>query len=351
MIFRLSTIIERLGGTLDGADVDVRSIAPTDVALNSELTFLTDKKYFKNLSSCMAGAIIINLNHKDEVRAKLPNTPLILSDNPYLYYSNVVRLFYPQKNLALGIRDTARIGINAQIGDNPAISHHVTIGDNVKIGKNCQIYPSVTIGDGVIIGDNVVIYPSATIFANVKIGDRCIFHSGCVVGSDGFGYAPDDKKVWHKIPQVGGVILGNDVEIGTNTTVDSGAILPTIIEDGVKIDNLVQIAHNVKIGTHTAIAANAGIAGGTEIGSYCQIGGGTNIIGHISIASYTVIGAASGVSKSLPKADLYSSAFPCASYKEWAKNVAYFRNLSVMNQRIKNLELALAKLSEGGSVE
>lgn len=347
MSFKLSEIINRYGGNLDGADLIVTGLAPTNTAKADELTFLTDKKYFKALPDCRASAIIIKDADRDEVRHVLPTVSLIVTDNPYLYYSKAVNLFHPRRNLELGVKNTASIGLNTEIGDNPAIANHVAIGNDVKIGKNCQIYPSVTICDGVVIGDDVIIYPGVTIYQDVKIGSGCIFHSGCVIGSDGFGYAPDASRTWHKIPQVGSVIIGNNVEIGANTTIDRGALEMTVIDDGVKIDNLVQIAHNVQVGAHTAIAANAGIAGGTRIGKYCQIGGGTNIIGHISIADYTVVGAASGVSKSLIKPDLYSSALPCASYKEWARTVAYIRNLSTTNERIKNLELALMKLQQG----
>lgn len=335
MQYRLSEIVANLGGSLDGADVTVSAIAQTDRAKPGELTFLTDKKYIKTLPNCQASAII--LSDKDAQTLSL-SIPKIISDNPYLYYSRVVNLFHPKPKLAVGVKDTVKIGKNTSIGKNAAIYDYVVIGENSQIGDNCQIHSGVIIGDNVVIANDVIIYPKVVIYSEVTIGSNCSLQSGCVIGSDGFGYAPDASRHWHKIPQIGGVVIGNDVEIGANTTVDSGALSPTIIEDGVKIDNLVQIAHNVKLGAHTAIAAQVGIAGGTTIGKHCQIGGAAGITGHVTIADYTVIGGASNVSKDITVADIYSSGIPAFQYKEWAKIMVYMRNWSDTQDRIKKLE-------------
>lgn len=341
MQYKLSEIVVNLGGVLEGNDVDVSAIAATNVAKPGELTFLTDKKYIKNLPNCLASAIIVSRTDAELIPSHISK---IISDNPYLYYSRVVSLFHPRQNLLVGIKDTAKIGKNTIIGSNAAIADYVVIGANSQIGSNCQIFPNVVIGDNVIIGDNVVIHSQASIYTNVTIGHNCSLHSGCVIGADGFGYAPDNKRQWHKIPQVGGVVIGNNVEIGANTTIDSGALDATIIEDGVKVDNLVQIAHNVRLGAHTAIAAAVGIAGGTVIGKHCQIGGGAGIIGHVNIADYTVIGGASNVSKDIIVADIYSSGIPAFQYKEWAKIMVYMRNWSDTQEKIKNLEKELNNL-------
>jgi UDP-3-O-[3-hydroxymyristoyl] glucosamine N-acyltransferase len=341
MQYKLSEIIAKFGGVLDGADVIVSAIASTNTAKAGDLTFLTDKKYFKNLPMCKASAIIVS---DKDAKVIVHDASKIISDNPYLYYSKVVSLFNPLQSLPVGIKDTVKIGKNTTIGNKAAIGDYVVVGDDCQIGNNCQIYPGVIIGNNVIIGDDAIVYSNAVIYSRVKIGNNCSFHSGCIIGSDGFGYAPDQAKKWHKIPQVGGVIIGNDVEIGANTTIDSGALEATMIEDGVKIDNLVQIAHNVRLGAHTAIAAAVGIAGGTSIGRHCQIGGGAGITGHVTIADYTVIGGASVVSKDVTVADLYSSAIPAFQYKEWAKIMVYMRNWSQTQEKIKNMEQELKEL-------
>jgi UDP-3-O-[3-hydroxymyristoyl] glucosamine N-acyltransferase len=343
--YRLSEIVAALGGKLDGPDVLVSAIAQTDKAKAGELTFLTDKKYIKTLPNCQASAIIISDKDANTLNLSIPK---IISDNPYLYYSRVVDLFHPKPRMSVGIKDTVKISKNTSIGKNAAIGDYVVIGENSHIGDNCQIHSGVVIGDNVFIGNDAIIYPKVVIYSAVKIGNNCSLQSGCIIGSDGFGYAPDANRHWHKIPQVGGVVIGNDVEVGANTTIDSGALGPTIIEDGVKIDNLVQIAHNVKLGAHTAIAAQAGIAGGTTIGKYCQIAGAAGITGHVTIADYTVIGGASNVSKDITVADIYSSGIPAFQYKEWAKIMVYMRNWSDTQDRIKKLEHGLSACLENG---
>jgi len=350
MSYRLSEIIAKFGGKLVGADIVVDAIAATNNATVNQLTFLSDKKYQKDLVNCKAGAIIISSQDAivlDNLNNKMSK---IISDNPYLYYSRVSGLFYPHKNLVAEIKDSCKLGKNVEIGSNPAIADYVVIGNNTKIGHNCQIYPHVVIGDDVVIGDNIIIYPHVTLYSNVKIGNSCIIHSGTVIGADGFGYAQDKDKAWHKISQVGGVVIGNDVEIGANATIDNGALSPTIIEDGVKIDNLVQIAHNNQIGAHAAIAAQVGIAGGTIIGKYCRIGGASGITGHIRIADHTAIGAASNVSKDIVTPDIYSSGIPVFPYKEWARIMVYMRNWSQNNDKLKTLENQVKELNNYLSV-
>lgn len=337
--FKLSEIISRFGGKLVGEDVYVKGVAPTTTALASDITFITSDKYKKELMGCQAGAIIVSLQD-----AHLIDIPKIITTNPYLYFSYVSRLFHPLKPITPGIKDTVKIGDNSFVSQSSAIDDYVIIGQNTKIGERCHIHPGVVIGDNVIIGDDVIIYPNVVIYDKVIIGNNCTFHAGAVIGSDGFGYAPDSAKKWHKIPQVGGVIIGNKVEIGANTTIDSGTLSPTIIKDGVIIDNLVQIAHNVEIGEHSAIAACAGIAGGTKIGKHCQIGGASNIIGQIEIADYSAVGGATTVTKSITEPGVYFSIYPFSSYKDWARNAAHVRNLDQMAKRLKNLEEELKAL-------
>ncbi len=329
----LSDLVKRFGGELVGEDILISDIAPIEMVKSNEITFLVDAKYKKQLENTNASAIIVSVENSENI-----DIPKIITDNPYWYFSQISQLFHVRKKLPVGISKTAVISDSSTIADSPHISHYVVIGENVTIKNNCQIYSHVIIGDNVTIGENVIIYPNVTIYDNVKIGDNCILHSGVVIGSDGFGNARDNKKEWSDIPQIGGVVIGNNVNIGANTTIDCGTFTPTIIEDGVVIDNLVQIAHNVKIGAHTGIAACVGIAGSTTIGKYCQLGGGCAITGHITIADNTVIGGHTGVTKSITKPDLYFSVYPFSTLKEWAKNAVHVRNLDSIYKRLKTLE-------------
>jgi UDP-3-O-[3-hydroxymyristoyl] glucosamine N-acyltransferase len=342
MKFKLSQLVQKFGGELDGADVEISSILPTNLATQGCITFLTDSKYKKDLANTLASAVILSKKDIDNI-----STPKIITDNPYWYFSQVSQLLNPRRQLNVGIKSTVILGDNMIIGNNPAISDYVIIGNNVTIGNNCQIHPHVVIGDNVIIGDNVTLFANTTIYDHVTIGNDCMIHSGAVIGSDGFGNAQDSSKRWSKIPQIGGVQIGNNVEIGANTTIDSGTFSPTIINDYVVIDNLVQIAHNVEIGSYTGIAACVGIAGSSKIGKYCLLGGGCGITGHVTIADHTVIGAATGISKSITKPDLYFASYPFSAYKDWAKNAVHIRNLHDMYLKIKSLEQKIEQLETG----
>ena len=346
MQYKLSELIEKFGGVLHGKDVTVSAIMPTDIALTGEITFFSDKKYAKELAICKASAIIICASDLDKV-----DIPAIICDDPYLYFAKVSRLFNPLPQLPRGISSNSIIDVSATIGNNCAISHNVVIGAKSVIGNNVQIYPGSVIGDNVIIGDNVTIYANVSIYSKVKIGNNCAFHSGVVIGSDGFGYAPDAKKERHKIPQVGGVVICNNVEIGANTTVDGGTFSPTIIEEGVVIDNLVQIGHNVKIGAHATIAAKVGIGGSSVIGKYCILAGGALISDHINICDHAVIGGFTGIGKNITTPDLYMAAYPFSTYKDYAKNAIHVRHLNEMNQRVKALEKQFEELRGDANVD
>ena len=343
MKFRLSELIEKFGGELCGEDIEVSSICPTNLVKEGGITFLTNNKYKKDLTNTLASAVIVSQNDIEDI-----NIPKIVTNNPYWYFSKVSQLFNPRKQLSCGIKSNVVISNTAKFGVNPNVSDFVSIGDNVIIGNNCQIHPNVVIGNDVKIGDNIIIFSNVTIYDNVTIGNDCVLHSGVVIGSDGFGNAQDEEKRWSRIPQVGGVIIGDNVDIGSNTTIDAGTFSPTIIGNYVVIDNLVQIAHNVEIGSYTGTAACAGIAGSTKIGKYCMLGGGCGITGHITIADHTVIGAATGVTKSINKPDLYFSIYPISNLKEWAKNAVHIKGLHDMYNKIKDLEKKI-EILEGES--
>ncbi len=339
MQYKLSELVAKFGGRLVGDDISVNAIAPTDLATNNHITFLSDPKYKKALASCQASAIII----REEDATDL-NLPQIITDNPYYYFSLVSNLFNPRRKLSSQIAQSAIIDPTSKIAANPAISHHVVIGANSSIGQNCQIFANVVIGDNVIIGDNITIYPNVTIYDKVTIGNDCVLHSGAVIGSDGFGNAQDAKRHYHRIPQIGGVVIGDRVEIGANTTVDCGTFEPTIIKDGARIDNLVQIAHNVTIGAHTGIASQVGIAGNTKIGNHVMLGGNAGIADHVEICDYTVIGASSNVGKNITKPGLYSCGMTAMEYKEWAKAYVHLRNIDKMNTKIREMQAKITQL-------
>lgn len=339
MHYKLSELVAKFGGRLVGEDISVNAIGPTDLAKANDITFLSDNKFKKLLATCQAGAIIIKEEDANDV-----SIPKIITDNPYFYFSQVSNLFNPRRKLALGIMPSAYIDQSAKIGSNPAISHNVVVGANSTIGENCQIFPNVVIGEDVHIGDNVTIYPNVTIYDKVTIGSDCVFHSGAAIGSDGFGNAKDAKMQYHRIPQIGGVIIGNKVEIGSNTTIDCGTFEPTIIEDGARVDNLVQIAHNVKIGAHTGIASQVGIAGNSVIGRHCMLAGNAGIADHVEICDYTVIGGSSNVGKNITKPGLYSCGMTAMEYKEWAKTYVHIRNLDKLNTKVKDLYAKIEKL-------
>ena len=339
MNIKLSEIVAKFGGELVGEDLTISSIAPTNLAQSGQITFLSDNKFKKNLINCQADAIIIKAEDADGI-----NIPKIITHNPYFYFSQVSSFLNPRRKLKIGIAPSAYIDESSCIGQNVAIAHHVAIGENVKIGDNCQIFPNVVIGDNVIIGDNTTIYPTAVIYDNIQIGNGCVIHSGAAIGSDGFGNAKDDKMTYHRIPQIGGVIIGNNVEIGSNTTIDCGTFEATIIADGVSIDNLVQIAHNVKIGAHTGIASQVGIAGNSKIGRYCMLAGNVGIADHVEICDHTVISASSNVAKNITKPALYACGMTVMEYKDWAKTFVHLRNIDKLNQKVKELYNKLEQL-------
>jgi UDP-3-O-[3-hydroxymyristoyl] glucosamine N-acyltransferase len=291
----------------------ITGIGSLDNAGSGEITFLKSHHYSKYLATTKAAAIIALPEH-----AKQNSGNWIIVDDPYLAYAKISRFFDDVPIAAPGIHATALIGEDCEIGAGTSIGPYCVIGHRVKIGKNVQIAASCVVSDDVVIGEKTKLYANVVLYHKVKIGKRGLLHSGAVIGSDGFGNA-NEKGVWHKIYQLGSVIIGDDVEIGANTTIDRGAICDTIIEDGVKLDNQIQIGHNVHIGAHTAIAGCTGIAGSTKIGRYCMIGGGVGITGHIEVTDGVIIGGKSAVGKSITKPGMYASSIPAMAYRAWGR--------------------------------
>lgn len=339
--FQLSEIAARLGGRVLGdASVRIAQIATLDSAQPDQISFLTNSKYRAQLAETKAGALILS-----EADADATELPRIISDNPYAYFAKVSAMLNPLPEVRPGIHPSAVIGAGAQVDATASVAATAVIGEGAKIGAHSVIGEGCSIGENVVIGSHARLYPRVVIYHDCVIGDNLIAHSGVVIGGDGFGIAMDNGH-WVKIPQIGRVVIGNDVEIGANTTIDRGALSDTVIEEGVKLDNQIQIAHNVRIGAHTAIAGCVGIAGSATIGKYCRIGGSAGILGHLQIADNVEIASFTLVGKSIREAGSYAGIFPFAKAEDWRKNSVHLRHLDELAGRIKALEKQLKVLSD-----
>lgn len=332
--YKLSELAAILAANLVGdGECIITKIAPLDQAKEGAISFLENPSYKKHLPSTHASAVILTA----ECAQGAPGNVLIVP-NPYLAYAKISALFDPAPNIPTGIHSTVIMGKECAIAVSAKIAPYCVIGNRVKIGERVEINPHCVIGDDVVIGDDSKLYPNITVYYGVRIGQRAIFHSGVVIGSDGFGMA-NDKGVWTKIHQLASVIIGDDVELGANTTVDRGALENTVIEDGVKIDNQVQVAHNVKIGAHTAIAGCTGIAGSVTIGKYCMIGGCVGINGHIKIADRTIVTGMSAIGKTIDTpGGIYASGIPAMPHRTWWRVLARMSQLEELVHRVSKLE-------------
>ena len=335
----LSTLAEHVGGYVVGDEGSlIESVATLKNASKGDISFLTNLKYKSELRATQASAVILSEKH-----AKECITNALVVENPHSAYAKIATLLYPNKTEQHGIHPTALVGQNCQIdescwiGPNCVIENGVTVRAGSVIGAGCYL------GRDVIIGQECELLAGVTIMPGCRLADRVLIHPGVVIGADGFGQAYDNGK-WIKVPQVGAVQIGNDVEIGANSNIDRGTIEDTIIEDGVKMDNLIQIAHNVHIGKNTVIAASSAVAGSTSIGENCIIGGLVGIVGHISIVDNVTITGRSSVLQSIKEPGVYSSSTPLEPNKHWHKNHIRFKQLDEMAKRIKALEKELETL-------
>ena len=337
--YRLSEIAERLGGRVLGrAETRISQVATLEAAKPEHISFLTNSKYRAKLDLTRAGAVILG-----EADAEATGLPRIISDNPYAYFARVSALLNPMPEVKPGIDPGAFIGPGAKIDASASIAAAAVIGAGATIGAHSVIGSGCHIGENVVVGSNARFYPRVVVYHGCVIGDNLIAHAGAVIGSDGFGHAMDQGR-WVKIPQIGRVVIGNDVEIGANTTIDRGALDDTVIEDGVKLDNQIQIAHNVRIGAHTAIAGCVGIAGSTTIGEYCLIGGSAGILGHLQIADHVEIAAFTLIGKSIREPGSYAGIFPFSRTDEWRKTAAQLRHLDELAHKIKSLQQEIEEL-------
>ncbi len=342
--YTLSEISGQLGGEVVGnGQVRITQVATLARAQPDHLSFLTNPKYRSQLATTSAGAVVVGSNDRDAT-----DRPRIVASNPYAYVARVLALLNPPWREAAGIHASASVHSSARVDATAAIGPHAVVGANASVGARCQIGAGATIGANTHLGEDCIVYPQAAIYHACKLGRRVIVHSGAVIGADGFGFAPDGGA-WVKIPQIGGVLIGDDVEIGANTTIDRGALDDTVIEEGVKLDNQIQIAHNVRIGAHTVMAACVGVAGSTIIGKHCMIGGAAGIIGHLSIADNTTISVGTFVTKSITEPGTYTAVLSAEPHRDWLKLNARLRRLDEMTERLRALEHKIQELERNKS--
>lgn len=344
MNFKLSEITARLGGVLVGEDVVVNRVSSVANAQAGHVTFLTESKYLAALTMTKASAIILSAENQH-----LTELPRIVTDNPYAYFAKVSALLNPTLEVTPGIAASAVIDSTAQVPASCSIGPNVVIEANVELGEGVVIGSASVVGKGTLIGAGSRIQSNVVIYHGCKIGQSCHVASGTVIGADGFGYA-NQSGAWVKIPQVGRVIIGNNVDIGANSTIDRGALDDTIIEDGVKLDNLIQVGHNCIIGEHSVIAGCVGIAGSAKIGKRCRIGGAAMILGHLEIADEVTVSPGSMITRSLHKPDTYTALMPFQSHAEWLKTAANLRHLGDLTDRIKQLEKQVATLAAAKNI-
>ncbi|MGC2166454.1 MAG: UDP-3-O-(3-hydroxymyristoyl)glucosamine N-acyltransferase [Gallionella sp.] len=337
--YSLSEIAARLGGEVLGDEgVRIVQVATLETAGPDQISFLSNSKYRALLSTTRAGAVIVA---DEEVGAV--SIPRIVTKNPYAYFAQVSALLNPLPESVAGIHPTAVIGVGASIDATTSVGAHVVVGAGVTIGSHCVIGEGCSIGKDVVLGDHTRLYPSVTVYHSCIVGSHVIVHSGAVIGADGFGFAMEAGK-WLKIQQIGRVVIGDHVEIGANTTIDRGALDDTVIEEGVKLDNQIQVAHNVRIGAHTVISGCVGIAGSAVIGKHCRIGGSAGILGHLRIADDVEIAPFTLIGKSITESGRYAGIYPFTRNDEWRVNAVHLRHLGDLVKRVKTLEKEIESL-------
>lgn len=329
----LADLVGVLGGRLRGGDaVKVSKVGTLSSAGPDALSFLANPHYRSQLAQTRAGCVILRESDANDCPVAA-----IVADDPYTYYARAAALIMPEPEVAPGMHPSASVDPSAHVDAGAWIGPNAVVGAEAVVGKGASIGPCCVLGEGVQIGEGTRLSTSVTVIARARIGRRCVLHPGVVVGGDGFGIAWDGAR-WIKVPQLGSVVIGDDVEIGANTAIDRGAIEDTVIEEGVKLDNLIQIGHNVRIGAHTVIAGCTGVSGSATIGPRCMIAGQVGIAGHIEIAGGTVITGKAVVSHSIREPGQYSGALPMDESRKWRRNSARFRNLDDLARRVAKLE-------------
>lgn len=340
VVFTLGELAERLGATLQGgADTQISGLATLQEAQAGQLSFLANPQYRKFLAGSQASAVLLSPADADDyVGAAL------LVANPYLAYAQLSHLFDRKPVTAAGIHPTALVAADAQVHASASIGPYVVIESAVQIGAGVSVGAHCFIGARTVIDIDGWLAPRVTLYHDIRIGKRVVIQSGAVLGADGFGFA-NEKGIWQKIAQIGGVLLGDDVEVGANTTIDRGALADTIIGNGVKLDNQIMVAHNVQIGDHTAMAGGAGISGSSKVGKHCMIAGRAGLVGHIEVCDNVFITGMTMITRSITEPGSYSSGTAMQPSAEWRKSATRFRQLDDMARRIQVLEKRLSAVT------
>ncbi|RKE95322.1 UDP-3-O-(3-hydroxymyristoyl)glucosamine N-acyltransferase [Ichthyenterobacterium magnum] len=330
---------EQIAGILEGdivgnPNVEVSKLSKIEEGTQGSLTFLANPKYTSFIYSTKASITIVNKSFEPEDRIE---TTLIKVEDAYKSFSKLLEYYNQVKLNKSGIEDPSFISKSSKLGENIYVGAFTYIGNNVTIGDNVKIFPNTYIGDNVTIGNNTIVFSGAKIYSECVIGNQCVINSGAIIGADGFGFTPNEKGEYSKVPQIGNVIIEDFVDIGAATTIDRATLGSTVIRKGVKLDNQIQIAHNVEIGKNTVIAAQTGIAGSTKIGKNCQIGGQVGIVGHITIGDNVKIQAQSGIGRNVKDNEVLQGS-PALSYGDYNKSYVYFKNLPKIAKTINDLE-------------
>lgn len=341
MIFTADQIAQLLNGTVEGnTEASVNAFAKIEEGHQSALSFLANPKYTQHIYNCKSSIVIVG---NDFVAEREVKPTLIKVDKPYESFALLLRKYEEFKHQKQGVEEPVYIAKTASVGDNHYIGAFARVGSNTTVGNNVKIYPNVSIGDNVVIGDNCTLFSGVSIYDDCEIGNDCTIHSGTVVGGDGFGFAPNSDNNYDKIPQIGNVILEDHVEVGSNCCIDRATMGSTIIRKGVKMDNLVQIGHNVEIGENTVIVSQTGIAGSSKIGKTCMIGGQVGIVGHIEIADNTKIAAQSGVGQSVKIPGSIVQGSPAFDILPYKKSYVAFKKLPELLIKVNSLEKEIEK--------
>ncbi len=334
---KLKELANILGAELTECfDLEVHGVAGVHEAGEGQITFITGKNYLKDLELSRASAALVPLD------TPAMRMPLLRLKNPRLAFARVLELFYVKPYQAIGISEKASIGVNVVIGADPSIHPFAVLADDSKLGDRVTVHPGASIGSGSLVDDDSIIHENVSIGGNIRIGKRVIIHAGTVLGSDGFGFVTDNER-HHKIPQVGGVIIEDDVEIGANCTIDRATLGNTVIKKGTKLDNQIQVAHNVTIGEHCLIAAQAGIAGSSTLGNYVVFGGKVGVADHISIGDRVMAGGGSGITKDVEAGQIIAGYY-AMPIRDWLKVQSLLPKLPELNKRVRDLENQIKEL-------
>lgn len=344
---KLKELIDRLGGHLIGSDeIEVIGIAPLSDADQRHATFLSNPKFRTEASNTAAAVLILSEADHQAIGDDYAGARIIVG-HPYVYFARAAQYFAQLNAISheIGTHPSAWVSPQAQVAASASIGPQVVVEAGTVIGEHVVIRAGTVVGRGAQIGANTLLHANVTISDYCELGQRCIIHSGAVIGADGFGFA-SERGQWIKIPQTGRVLIGDDVEIGANTSIDRGALADTVIEDGVKLDNQIQIGHNCHIGAHTAMAGCVGVAGSAKIGKYCTFGGAAMIAGHLEIADHVHISPGTLVPRSILEPGQYSGFYPMAKHADWEKSAVILRNLSSMRDKLRHLEKTIKSFTE-----